>query len=398
MILGSAARIEPLESASPDSGGAEDHESAALALGLTKLALGHPAVFLDETNNRGYLAQAAEHASVDFVTLAMKYGTGALRVVASAERLDELGISTFGSAGHRAPVDLHGGAVLGIRAQRAATLRAFASKATEVGDLIAPGHVFPSAAGERLTLDSPCAERGAIEAMALAGLEPVAGYTEIVDHWGRPADLRTCVSLARQLELVPISLRAVIVRCESVSAAVERSVVAAIPTPDAAFIAIGYVGRRTGVEYVAFVAGLTDQILPVHVHRRCILGGVFGSQTCSCGERLDAALVQVRDTGQGVIIYRGGDDALLLDSHSTEGAAGWAVTVELASILHDLGIARVSLSSNEQIDPLDLGDLGIEAVASYRPATAAPVTRLGIANAGKNASRSVTAPSTNATV
>jgi GTP cyclohydrolase II len=234
--------------------------------------------------------------------------------------------------------------------------------------------------------------------MALAGLEPVAGYTEIVDHWGRPADLRACLSLARQLELAPISLRAVIVRCERVSAAAERSVEAAIPTPDAAFTAIGYTGRRTGLEYVAFVAGLTDQIARVHVHGRCVLGGVFGSQICGCGKRLNDALAEVRHTGQGVIIYRGGDDTSLLDGHSTERTAGWAVTAEIASILHDLGATRISLSSNEQIDPRDLDDLAIEAVESYRPATAAAAPRLGIANAGKNASISVAAPSTNATV
>lgn len=358
MILAS----EAVCTVSPDTGGTRDHESASLAHGIAKLAAGHPAILLDEANNRGYLTQAAEHASVDFIALAMKYGTGAVRVVASAERLDDLGISTFGPDEHRVPVDLQGGAALGLRAQRAATVRAFAREATVIGDFVAPGHVFPSAAGECLTLDIPCAERAALEAMALAGLQQVAGLTELVDHWGQPADLRACIALARRLELVSISVRAVVVLRERVSDAAERSVEATIPTPDASFTAIGYSGQRTGVEYVAFVSGSIDGVVRVHSHRRCLLGGVFGGETCACGHRLQAALEEVRRTGRGVIIYRAGEDTSWLTGHPTDSMAGWAVTAELASILTDLGALRISLSSNEQIETRDLKDLGIEAV------------------------------------
>ncbi len=398
MISASGSGVTALQLPPTDARGRVEDVAAELTHGLAKLAAGHPVVFLDEVNNCGYLAQAAEHASVDFIALATTHGTGVVRVVASEERLDALRIPTFGAGAHRAPVDLADGVARGIRAHRAATLRAFAAEKTAAGDFVAPGHVFPSAAGECLTLDTSCPMRAALEAMVLAGLEPVAGYAELVDHWGRPADLRACIWLARRLDLTCISVRAVIVERERLSAAVDRCVEASIPTPDASFTAIAYRGRRSGLDYVAFVADLSDQVARVHVQRRCLLGDVFGSRACLCGEGLRAALGEVRLTGRGVIIYHAGDETGPPRDHLNEAPAGWAVTAELASILQDLGALRISLTANELIDSRDLTDLGIDLVEGYVSPKAPATPRLGIARAGRNARDSATAPSTNANV
>ncbi|MCW2990356.1 MAG: hypothetical protein JWM73_950, partial [Solirubrobacterales bacterium] len=232
---------------------AED-DSAGVVVALEALAAGRPVLFADEVGNCGYLAQAAQHASVDFVVLGATHGTGSLRVAASAERLDALAVPTFGDASLRAPVDLQAEASGGVHGHRAATLRAFADPTTEPGELAAPGHVFPVAAGECRSLEG-CPDRAMLDAVRLAGLEPVVAYVQVVDEQGHKADRMGTARLARRLGVTLVSMRDVMVRREQLEPAVERLVATTIPTPEGRFDAVGFNGARSGEEYVAFVAG-----------------------------------------------------------------------------------------------------------------------------------------------
>jgi 3,4-dihydroxy-2-butanone 4-phosphate synthase len=347
-------------------GARADDDSAGVQVALEALSGGRPVLFADEANNCGYLAQAAELASVEFVVLAATHGTGALRVVASGERLDRLGIPTFGAGAHRAPVDLHGQADGGVHAHRAATLRAFAAPDTLPGQLVAPGQVFPAAAGECLTLDDACAGRTMLEAMRLAGLEPVAAYTQVVDEQGRTADRMATGRLARRLGLTLVSMREVLIRREQLAPRPERLVETTIPTPEGPFRAIGYRGERTGHEYVAFVAGPLQDGIRVHVHRRCMMSDVFGGADCGCGEQLRSALTEIRHAGSGVVLYHCGAEDLpcaAADGHHRR-PAGWATTVEVSAIVADLGARRVFLSANEVLEQRDLAALGLDVIES----------------------------------
>ena len=339
---------------------AED-DSVGVAVALEVLGAGRPVLFVDERANCGYLAQAAELASVDFVVLAVTHGTGALRVSCSEERLAALGIPTFG-VGTRAPVDLAGPVEGGIHAHRAATLRALADPATKPGDLVAPGHVFPVAAGECRSLEDGCPSRAMLDAVRLAGLAPAVAYAQALDEQGHPADRLACARLARRLGLTLVSLRDVLVRREQLEAAVERVVATSIPTPEGRFDAVGFLGRRSGEEYVAFVAGPVSDGVRVHVHRRCLISDVFGGVACGCGDALRSALAEIHHTGSGVVIYHAGaEDTPCIDQHpDPRRRADWATTVEVAAIVRELGARRAFLSSTEVLDGRDLRALGLE--------------------------------------
>jgi 3,4-dihydroxy 2-butanone 4-phosphate synthase/GTP cyclohydrolase II len=340
-------------------GARADDESAGL-VALEALAAGRPIVFADDVNSHGYLIQAAEHASIEFVALSGTYGNGALHVTATAERLDELRIPTVGNGPHRAPVDLQVDSLVGVHQHRAETLRSFADERTGPGQLAAPGHVFSSAAGECRTLDTACVERTMIEAMSLAGLRPVAAYSQLVDEQGFTADRMATCRFARRMGLSLISMRDVLIRREQVNPAVERVVETTIPTPAGRLNAIGYRGERSGQEYVAFVVGRVSDGIRVDVHQRCLVSDVFGGVPCGCGAQLQAALTEMRHAGSGVVIYHGGEEQICIGEHPGAREAGWATTVEVSRIVQDLGAHRVFLSSNERLDSADLAALGLE--------------------------------------
>src|SRR5207237_3347338 len=41
----------------------------------------------------------------------------------------------------------------------------------------------------------------------------------------------------------------------------------------------------------------------VRVHSQCLTGDVFASRRCDCGNQLHAALRQIADAGNGVLVY-----------------------------------------------------------------------------------------------
>ncbi len=342
-------------------GARADDESAGIVAALDTLAAGRPVVFVDEVNGCGHLLQAAERASVEFMALAATYGTGAIRVAATADRLHVLGIPMLGGGPHHAPVDLRDDAGGGVHRHRAATVRAFASSDTKPGELRAPGHVFATVAGKCRTLDAGCTHRAMIDAMSMAGLKPVAAHAQLVDEQGFVADRLASARLARRLGLTTISMRDILIRREQQHTAAERIVEVTIPTPEGRLNTIGYVGRHSGDEYVAFVVGQVSDAVRVEVHRRCMLSDVFGGVACGCGEQLRAALAEMRHAGSGVVIYHG-DTAECGSDQTVRPEAGWATTVEVTAIVRDLGARRVFISANERFSSRDLSALGLEVI------------------------------------
>src|SRR5438105_2514528 len=97
--------------------------------------------------------------------------------------------------------------------------------------------------------------------------------------------------------------------CESIDAAdgVTTGISAAdrSQTIHIAMRPVTYGSTVTDEAHLALVHGEVrgkDNIL-VRMHSRCILGDVFGSPACNCGEMLRASLQRIAEEGQGVIVY-----------------------------------------------------------------------------------------------
>jgi 3,4-dihydroxy 2-butanone 4-phosphate synthase/GTP cyclohydrolase II len=349
---------------------------ARIAPAFAALRAGHPILVIDEARAHGYFMCAADRGDERFVALATDHGRGVLKAAMLPDDLVRLGIPILLGADCHVPVDLVGCERPGVAADRMATLRALVQPGLDRRRLLTPGHVFPTAVGECHSVDDACVSRVMLEAARMAGCAPVAAFCEAVDDHvperpqGRAERL---AALARRLGIEALTVRALLVQRERLEPAVERVVETGMPTAQGPLEAIGFVGVRTGEEYVAFVAGTAAPAVRVHVHRRCQVSDVFGGVGCGCGEHLREALDEVHAVGDGVLVYYGPSATGFCGRERAGGdpAPAWTFTAEIAALLHDLGVHHAEISSNGPLDVADLAALGVVATTRARRAQCA---------------------------
>ena len=161
-----------------------------------------------------------------------------------------------------------------------------------------------------------------------------------------------------------------------------------LPTEWGTFEAMGFErelwtgGTRTAETALALVLGDIRQGVPlVRIHSQCVTGEVLGSLRCDCGGQLKLAMQAIAREGRGLVIYEyqeGRGIGLMAKLQAYELQDAGIDTIEAnhalgfkadfrdfsltAEILHDLGIPRVRLLTNNPRKVRALGDGGIEVV------------------------------------
>src|SRR6267142_976048 len=169
---------------------------------------------------------------------------------------------------------------------------------------------------------------------------------------------------------------------------VRRAASTQLPTKWGDFYVVGFERRvPDGSPHVetalAIVRGDLDDDAPLlRIHSQCFTGEVLGSLRCDCSSQLDIAMQAIADEGQGLVIYEhqeGRGIGLMaklqayalqdrgLDTVEANHALGFAADCRdfslPSAILHELGISRVRLLSNNPHKSRALSDAGIEVVA-----------------------------------
>ena len=136
-------------------------------------------------------------------------------------------------------------------------------------------------------------------------------------------------------------------------------------------------------EHIAVVIGKLDQTdaVPVRLHSACLTGDLLGSLRCDCGEQLRTAVARIAALGGGVLLYldqegRGiglpnklrayvlqdsGLDTLDADQHL--GFSSDERTYDVAAaLLHEIGVTRIRLLTNNPQKISSLREHGIDVV------------------------------------
>jgi 3,4-dihydroxy 2-butanone 4-phosphate synthase/GTP cyclohydrolase II len=346
----------------------------------------------EDRENEGDFVTAARNATPEMINFMATHGRGLICAPLTEERCAELGLELMvrdNTALHETPftvsVDLKGrGTTTGISASdRSKTMLALIDPAIKADDLARPGHIFPLKARKGGVLRRTGHTEAAVDMARLAGLEPAGLIVEILNEDGTMARLPQLRQIAKRFDLKLVSIEDLVAYRMRTERLVERQVDVQLPTVRGDFQLIAYRQTTTGEEHMALVKGTWDPKEPVlvRVHSSCVTGDIFGSCRCDCGPQLHRAMELIEAEGKGVIVYmqqEGRGIGLMNKLRAYKLQEQGADTVEAnlmlgfemdardygvgAQILHDLGVRKMRLMTNNPRKRTGLVGYGLEIV------------------------------------
>jgi len=361
---------------------------------IAELRAGKAVIVVDDEDreNEGDFVTAARNSTPAMINFMATHGRGLICAPLTEERCDELGLDLMvrdNTALHETPftvsVDLKGhGTTTGISASdRSKTMLALIDPVMQAHDFARPGHIFPLKARKGGVLRRTGHTEAAVDLARMAGFEPAGLIVEILNEDGTMARLPELIEIAKRFDLKLISIEDLVAYRMRTERLVERQVDVHLPTAHGDFQLIAYKQVTTGEEHLALVKGewKPDEPVLVRVHSSCVTGDIFGSCRCDCGPQLQRAMEMVEREGRGVVLYmqqEGRGIGLLNKLKAYKLQEQGADTVEAntmlgfdmdardygvgAQILHDLGVRKMRLLTNNPRKRTGLIGYGLEIV------------------------------------
>jgi 3,4-dihydroxy 2-butanone 4-phosphate synthase/GTP cyclohydrolase II len=372
---------------------------------IAEVAAGRPVIVVDDASreNEGDIIVAASKITPELMAFMIRHTSGVICAPLTGEALDRLHLPlmTAQNTEHMrtaftVSVDARDGVTTGISAaDRARTARMLADSATEPGELVRPGHIFPLRYAEGGVLHRPGHTEAAVDLARLAGLPPAGVLAEVVHDDGTMARLPALRGFADARGLTLISIAQLIEYRRRSERTVRKVAETRLPNRYGQWRALGYANDVDGTEHLALVLGdLGDgERVLVRAHSECLTGDAFGSERCDCGAQLDAAMAAIAAAGRGVVLYLRGHEGrgigLLskLRAYQLQDSGTDTVDANLelglpadareystgAQILAGLGVRSVRLLTNNPAKVRGLSGFGVEITARVAlPVSATP--------------------------
>jgi 3,4-dihydroxy 2-butanone 4-phosphate synthase / GTP cyclohydrolase II len=346
----------------------------------------------EDRENEGDFVCAAESITPAIVNFMATHGRGLICAPLSEDRCEELGLELMvgkNTAVFETPftvsVDLIGhGCTTGISAHdRFKTIKALVDPETNPEELGKPGHIFPLKAKKEGVLRRAGHTEAAIDFARLAGFRPAGVLVEIMNEDGSMARLPDLREVADRFNLKLVTIKDLIAYRMRVESQIKKQVVVNMPTAYGDFTLAAYEQLNTNEVHMALIKGTweKDEPVMVRVHSSCVTGDIFGSCRCDCGSQLHNAMMMVEKEGKGVVLYmkqEGRGIGLLNKLRAYKLQEEGLDTVEAnlqlgfdmdnrdygigAQILHDLGISKIRLITNNPKKRVGLMGYGLEIV------------------------------------
>lgn len=282
---------------------------------LQELREGKMIIVLDdeERENEGDLVMPAELCTPEHINFMMKFGRGLICVPMNSQDADRLKLPPMTGDDVEASrcnftisVDAKLGTTTGISASdRAKTVQALASSSSNAADFAKPGHLFPLRARKGGVLVRAGHTEAAVDLSRLAGYSETGVICEIIKDDGEMARRDDLLEFAKEHGLKMITIQDLIAYRRLKEKLVTREVETVLQTEYGEFTIMVYSNCIDASEHVLLVKGdvAGKENVLVRAHSECMTGDVFHSQHCDCGTQLDAALKQISEKDEGVLLY-----------------------------------------------------------------------------------------------
>jgi len=346
----------------------------------------------EDRENEGDFICAAELITPEIVNFMATHGRGLICAPLAEERCEELELdlmvgqnTSYHETQFTVSVDLISqNTTTGISASdRALTINALVDPDTRPEQLGRPGHIFPLKAKSRGVLRRAGHTEAVVDLTRLAGLRPGGALVEIMNEDGTMARLPDLMKISGKFDIKIISIADLITFRLQEETILEKGEMVTLPTEFGEFNFVPFRQISNGLEHAALIKGNWSKEEPVlvRVHSSCFTGDIFGSLRCDCGPQLHQAMKMVEADGRGAVIYlsQEGRGIGLLNKIKSyklqeEGRDTVEANIELgfnederdygvgANIMHELGLGKIKLISNNPVKRAGLEGYGIKII------------------------------------
>lgn len=353
-------------------------------------------IVVDDENreNEGDFIAAADMVTPEMINFMASNGRGLICAPLTEERCTELDLDMMvenNTVLHHTQftisVDLIGhGCTSGISVyDRAKTIRALANSETKPADLGRPGHIFPLRAYEGGVLRRTGHTEAAIDLARLAGLEAAGILVEILNEDGTMARLPQLISVAKKFDLKIISIEDLVAHRMEHDSLIEKKEDFSINTKHGSFRLRAYKQTTNDQVHIALTKGewSANEPVMVRVNSTLVNNDILGTLTNNADKKLDKMFSVINKEGKGAIVFINQQSQSMnllkrlgeLRDTQIEGEIAKAPRIEMdnkdfgigAQILHDLGISKIRLiSNNTQTKRVGIIGYGLE-ITEYIP-------------------------------